>query len=107
MSRATGSGSRARSREIGYAQAMREIGVLLRSESEKWQNSAEQQIVPFAGAALKVAASSLQEIADYALGAWQLHLDDRGDFARDIEHCNWLEDQRYRAPGPRELPGSS
>ena len=44
MSRAPGSGSRARSREIGYAEAMSEIGFLLKAEADRWQNSADQQM---------------------------------------------------------------
>ena len=104
MSRAPGSGSRARSREIGYAEAMGEIGFMLRDEARRWENTAGQQIDPVARAALNVAGRQLREIADFALGTYELHLDPDGDFARNVEHRARLEANRHVPAGPRELP---
>jgi hypothetical protein len=100
----TAAGSRARSREIGYAEAMGEIGFLLRDEARRWKSTAGQQVVPFAGAALAVAADSLEQLADFALGAYSLHVDPGRGLARDAEHRSWLEREGYVPAGPRELP---
>ena len=102
--RAPGSGSRARSREIGYAQAMCEIGQLLRAEAARWRNSADQQINAHAHAALTVVAGNLGEIADFAFGAFQLHINERGSFARDVEHLAFLEREYNARPARCELP---
>lgn len=104
MSRAPGSGTRARSREIGYAEAMGEIGFLLRHEAAKWGNTGEQQLDPVARAALKVAADELGKLADFALGSYSLHVDERGGFAGSIEHLDYLEREWNHAPARRELP---
>jgi hypothetical protein len=63
---AGGSGTRARSREFGYAEAMRDISRLLDREARKWKNSAEQQLSAEWRAALKVAADELRKVGDYA-----------------------------------------
>jgi hypothetical protein len=42
VTRAPDSGTRARSREIGYAEAMAEMGGLLDAEARKWKGTAEQ-----------------------------------------------------------------
>ena len=104
MTRAAGSGSRARSREIGYADAMQEVGMLLRAEARKWRGSAEQQLHAEWRSALNVAAGQLEQVADFAAGAAQLHFDARGDFAWNIGHLDYLERKWGHAPAPRELP---
>ena len=82
---------------------MGEIGFLLQAEAGKWAGTAEQQLSPEWRAALKTAAGELGKVASYALGSYELHIENRG-LARDAEHRDWLEGQGYVAAGPRELP---
>jgi hypothetical protein len=96
-------GSRARSREIGYAEAMADISRLLRAEARKWKNSADAQIIPLAEAALKVAAGSLEELADYAFSASMIYGDERSG---DIDQWIQLE-WRLHQDAPTELGGAS
>jgi hypothetical protein len=99
-------GSRARSREIGYAEAMADISHLLRAEARKWKNSADAQIIPLAEAALKVAASSLQELADYAHSVAQVH---GTEHAMPIGELliNVMWHSSSQRPVPREVPQHS
>lgn len=103
-----GPGSRARSREIGYAEGMREMYVLLRQGEESWRQAeldeAEAGRLEVAAVMGKVGAW-LGTYADYASSAWEVHADTAGTFARDVEHRDWLEaEYRHYPAGPLELP---
>jgi hypothetical protein len=101
---AGGPGSRARSRELGYAEAMREIGWLLRDEAEKWQGTADLQLSREFEAAMTVCAREMDRIGRLALDTSLLHCE-RGDFAGNISHLAYLEREWGHEPAPRELPG--
>jgi hypothetical protein len=73
LSAAGGSGTRARTREIGYAEAMAEMSELLSVQAGRWQGTADQQLSPEFHAALTVAAREMRQLADYAHGAAQVH----------------------------------
>lgn len=69
----TAPGSRARSREIGYAEAMSEMDQLLNAEAARWQGTADLQLSREFYAALSAAARQIRKLADYAHGAAQVH----------------------------------
>ena len=99
MSAAGGSGTRARSRQLGAAEAYRDISHLLGAEARKWKGSADQQLSPEFHAALTVAAREMQRLADYAHGVSMLYeipgMDELTGFA-------W--NPRFNDPAPAELP---
>lgn len=101
---APGTGSRARTREIGYAEAMYEVSLLLRAEARRWHGEADHQLSAEWRAALRTCADYVDEIAEFAEGAHRVHVDATGDFARNVGHLEYLEREWGHAPAPRELP---
>ena len=100
MSRAPGVGTHARSRELGYSDAMSEIGALLRAEAQRWVKGAERE-EPLIAAAFALAAGKLQEVARYAQAATDLYVDHRSP----LEESSLVQlDWRLRGDAPRELP---
>jgi hypothetical protein len=107
-------GSRARSRELGYAAAMLEMSQVLRGAAETWQ---AVELAAAADGNLQAAemfgkiGAWLDEYGSYAFGAWQLHDDYRGRFARNMEHLALLErkygDPPAREDLPRRAPGGN
>lgn len=104
MSAAGGSGTRARTREIGYAEAMAEMSELISAQARKWKGIADQQLSPEFHAALTVAGREMRQLADYARYAAQVHgLEGTGDLMEFLTECLW--DPRYGGPpAPPELP---
>jgi hypothetical protein len=103
VSRAASAGSRARSREIGYAEAMADMSHLLTAAASRWKNSAGKQVIPVAEAALTVAANEMLKLADYAHGVSQVY---GTDHAMPIEEflLEVIWDPRWCDPAPAELP---
>lgn len=100
MSAAGGSGTRARSRELGAAGAWRDIFHLLDSEAATWKNLAERQLDPTAHAIAEALSVRLDKLRDYAHGASIIHeLPDIGEFLTDT-----VWDPRFGGAAPAELP---
>jgi hypothetical protein len=97
----TASGSRARSRELGYAEAMRDISCLISDKAGRWKRTGEQQLDPRTHALTMVLADQLRELADYAHGVFMTYeLPDLGEFLTDTA---W--NPRFGGTAPAELPG--
>jgi hypothetical protein len=84
VSRQPWSGTRARSRDIGYSQGMKEIWELCRAEEKRYEEkaaSASAEADDLTGRVLAygcaAAARVLGELAGYAFDAWVLHDDPR------------------------------
>jgi hypothetical protein len=96
----TAPGSRARSREIGYAEAMADMSELLDDEASRWKNLAGKQLDPSAHAIASALSVRLDKLADYAHGASTIHeVPSLGEFLADTA---WHP--RYSDPAPAELP---
>lgn len=97
-----GPGSRARSRELGYAAAMRDISWLLDHEARKWKGTAEQQLSDEWRAALLVAAGELRKVSTYAHNVSVTYeLPDLGEFLADT-----VWHPRYGGPAAPHETGS-
>jgi hypothetical protein len=77
-------GTRARSREIGYAEAMHDIWSLLRAKERQYQALAADTGCPALAAGFAAVAGAMDDIASYAFDAWLIHGDRREG---DIESC--------------------
>lgn len=95
----TAAGSRARSREIGYAEAMRDVSHVLWRLEDGYKAMAGQQFSPEWQAALALAAAELGKVREYAHDASMLYevpgMDELTGFA-------WKP--RPGEPVPAELP---
>jgi hypothetical protein len=102
VSRAPGSGSRARSRELGYADAMRDISHVLWNLEDGYKDLAREQMSPAWEAALTLTASNLREVRKYANSVSVMYeLPSPGEFLLETYwHPRWGGD-----PAPAELPG--
>lgn len=69
----TAAGSRARSREIGYAEAMRDVSHVLWRLEDGYKAMAVQQFSPECQAALALAATELGKVREYAHGVSMLY----------------------------------
>jgi len=104
---AGGSGTRARTRELGYADGMLEMYELLRAGEKSWLDA---EVAEAEAGNMRVAevmgsiGAWLRVYGDYAFDAYQLHSDYLGRFARDVEHRAYLEREGYCGPPRRELP---
>ena len=106
--KAPGTGSRARSREIGYAEGLAEVGWLLREEAQRWRNEAEHQLAPEWRAALRACADNVARIGDYAFSARELYGEYQGGrLAWEAGWQDMAEAEGWRPAGPRERPGAA
>ena len=105
--RAPWAGSRARSREIGYAQAMLEMSAILRDAGESWR---KEELAAADDGEIAIAAmygrigSWLDSYSSHALRTWEIHVHRDGTFVRDVEHLAFLEREYGGRPARRELP---
>lgn len=104
MSRAPGSGTRARSREIGYAEGVLEMSRAMRRSAELYRDIAKDQLSPEWSAAMSGAAEKMSELASYAYLVYELHAHEYGTFAGNIEHLAFLEREYNGRAARRELP---
>jgi hypothetical protein len=95
-----GSGTRARTRELGAAEAWRDISHLIGDAARRWKGTGEQQLDLTAHALALALAEELRRLADYAHSASMTYeLPDLGDFLTDT-----LWNPRWSGPAPAELP---
>lgn len=96
----TAPGSRARSRELGYAEAMRDASCLLGHEADRWKNLAGQQLDPAAQAIASALGIRLDKLRDYTHSVSVTYeLPDLGEF---LAETFWHP--RFGGPVPAELP---
>jgi hypothetical protein len=101
--RAPRSGTRERTREIGYGEAVLDVTIDLRDISDRWRKWAGEQFSSGAHAALMMAADELDRYVRYQYGVYDLIIDYRGAFAADVERLN--RHAGHFGPARRELPG--
>ena len=104
--KAPGSGSRARSREIGYGEGMLEMSrVLLRMRRDLEAVAQLDDTEPVERLELLAMARAYKRAENYAFATWEMTACSRdGAFARDVEHLAFLEREYNGRPAPRELP---
>lgn len=109
--RAAASGSRARTRELGYADAMAKMGGLLYAEADAWRKGALESAADgemSAAAAEDAVAALFDRYARHALDVFEVYVaGEPGRFTRAVEHLAWLEGKGYGQAAPRELPGGA
>jgi hypothetical protein len=106
-SRVHGAGSRARSRELGYADAMRDMSFILRAGMKSWQRAEMEEAEAGqlrVAAAMGSVAAWLERYADFAGQVWDVHVHPQGTFAREVEHLAFLEREYGYPPARREPP---
>lgn len=97
-------GSRARSREIGYAEAMREMKNILGDMGRQSRALAATVASAEMGAGLLAGAAALDQAASYAFSACMIYGDERS--GGDIDHWMQLNWSIHR-DAPKELGGGA
>ena len=91
-------GSRARSRELGYADAMNDIWLLLRGKERQYEAMAADTAYPALAAGFTGAAAALGEMASYAFAVSLIHETQRGQSGLD----SWLHFMWRNREAPQE-----